>query len=190
MDMSSDERAQLRNRKIGFVFQSFNLLARTTALENVELPMLYGSQLRASDRHARAAMLLKKVGLEKRFDHHPSQLSGGQQQRVAIARALANEPPILLADEPTGNLDSRTSREVMELFRKLNREENLTVIIVTHDAEIARHARRVVVLRDGHILTDTIDIDEAIATLHNAELRDEMNDIPIVGVPPFGGITG
>ena len=172
MVMSGDERARLRNRKIGFVFQSFNLLARTTATENVELPMLYGNRIRAPQRLERVKLLLKKVGLESRADHHPSQLSGGQQQRVAIARALANAPPILLADEPTGNLDSRTSREVMDLFRQLNRDDNITVIVVTHDPEIARHARRVVVLRDGKILIDTANIGEAIATLHRAEERD------------------
>jgi putative ABC transport system ATP-binding protein len=169
MEMSGDERARLRNRKIGFVFQSFNLLARTTAAENVELPMLYSARLRAGERHKRVKSLLKKVGLEARADHHPSQLSGGQQQRVAIARALANEPPILLADEPTGNLDSRTSREVMDLFRQLNREDGITIIVVTHDPEIARHARRVVVLRDGNVLCDTPDVDMATSVLHQYE---------------------
>jgi ABC-type lipoprotein export system ATPase subunit len=167
MEMSGDQRARLRNRKIGFVFQSFNLLARTTAAENIELPMLYSSQLRTHDRRQRVRALLEKVGLGARADHHSSQLSGGQQQRVAIARALANEPRILLADEPTGNLDSRTSREVMDLFRRLNRDEGLTIIVVTHDAEIARHAGRVVVLHDGGILCDTPDVDLAASTLHS-----------------------
>jgi putative ABC transport system ATP-binding protein len=169
MEMTSDERARLRNRKIGFVFQSFNLLARTTAAENVELPMLYSTHRRAADRHARVKLLLEKVGLEDRSYHHPSQLSGGQQQRVAIARALANEPPILMADEPTGNLDSRTSREVMDLFGQLNREDGITVVVVTHDPEIARYARRVVVLRDGSILCDTPDVEMAAGTLHQYE---------------------
>jgi len=169
MEMSGDERARLRNRKIGFVFQSFNLLARTSAAENVELPMLYSASLRWAQRRQRVKSLLEKVGLESRAHHQPSQLSGGQQQRVAIARALANEPPILLADEPTGNLDSHTSREVMELFRQLNRDEGITVIIVTHDPEIARHARRVVVLRDGSILRDTSDVDLAASALHTHE---------------------
>ncbi|MGA2253325.1 MAG: ABC transporter ATP-binding protein [Thermoguttaceae bacterium] len=169
MEMSGDQRARLRNRKIGFVFQSFNLLARTTAAENVELPMLYSAGLHWAQRRKRVKNLLEKVGLDSRADHHPSQLSGGQQQRVAIARALANEPPILLADEPTGNLDSRTSREVMDLFRQLNREDGITIIVVTHDAEIARHARRVVVLRDGSILCDTPDADLATSTLHMRE---------------------
>ena len=169
MEMSGDQRARLRNRKIGFVFQSFNLLARTTAAENVELPMLYSARLRGAQRRQRVKSLLEKVGLESRADHQPSQLSGGQQQRVAIARALANEPPILLADEPTGNLDSHTSREVMDLFRQLNREDGITIIVVTHDPEIARHARRVVVLRDGSVLRDTSDVDLASSTLHAHE---------------------
>jgi ABC-type lipoprotein export system ATPase subunit len=169
MDMSGDQRARLRNSKIGFVFQSFNLLARTTAAENVELPMLYSSRLRAAQRRQRVRSLLERVGLDSRADHHPSQLSGGQQQRVAIARALANEPPILLADEPTGNLDSRTSREVMQLFRQLNREDGITIIVVTHDPEIARHARRVVVLHDGYILCDTPDFELATAALHSQQ---------------------
>ncbi len=169
MDMSGDQRARLRNGKIGFVFQSFNLLARTTAAENVELPMLYSARLRAAQRRQRVRTLLEKVGLDSRADHQPSQLSGGQQQRVAIARALANEPPILLADEPTGNLDSRTSREIMQLFRQLNREDGITIIVVTHDPEIARHARRVVVLHDGSVLCDTPDFDLATAALHSQQ---------------------
>jgi ABC-type lipoprotein export system ATPase subunit len=153
--MSLDQRARLRNQKIGFVFQNFNLLSRTSALENVELPMLYSARFRSRQRHQRARMLLEKVGLDARADHHPSQLSGGQQQRVAIARALANEPPILLADEPTGNLDSHTSKEVMELFNHLNLEDGITIILVTHDPEVARFARRTVVLRDGEIVGDS-----------------------------------
>jgi ABC-type lipoprotein export system ATPase subunit len=169
MEMSGDQRARLRNSKIGFVFQSFNLLARTTAAENVELPMLYSARLRAAQRRQRVRTLLEKVGLDSRADHQPSQLSGGQQQRVAIARALANEPPILLADEPTGNLDSRTSREVMQVFRQLNREDGITIIVVTHDPEIARHARRVVVLHDGKVLCDTSDFDLATAALHSQQ---------------------
>jgi ABC-type lipoprotein export system ATPase subunit len=169
VDMSGDERAHLRNRKIGFVFQSFNLLSRTNALENVELPLLYAGHLRGSQRRERVRMLLRKVGLESRMDHHPSQLSGGQQQRVAIARALANEPPILLADEPTGNLDSRTSREVMELFLQLNQEDGITIILVTHDQEVAKHARRTIVLRDGQILCDTNEFSAALAALHQSE---------------------
>ena len=138
--MSGDERARLRNQKIGFVFQNFNLLARTTALENVELPLLYGRQVRGRQRRQRAWQLLRKVGLESRTDHKPSQLSGGQQQRVAIARALVNRPPILLANEPTGNVDSRTSRKVMDLFRQLNEDNGITIVLVTHDQDVARHA--------------------------------------------------
>jgi ABC-type lipoprotein export system ATPase subunit len=153
--MSGDRRARLRNRKIGFVFQNFNLLSRTSALENVELPLLYAGRLRAGQRRQRARMLLEKVGLDARMDHHPSQLSGGQQQRVAIARALANQPAILLADEPTGNLDSHTSQEVMDLFRQLNQEEGITLIVVTHNQEVAEHARRTIVLRDGEVVGDS-----------------------------------
>ena len=168
-EMSGDQRARLRNRKIGFVFQNFNLLSRTTALENVELPLLYCGRFRGRQRRDRARRLLKKVGLESRLDHHPSQLSGGQQQRVAIARALANEPPILLADEPTGNIDSHTSREVMDLFRQLNEEDGITIILVTHDQDVARHARRTVVLRDGQVVCDSTDFARATAALHPPE---------------------
>jgi ABC-type lipoprotein export system ATPase subunit len=138
-------------------------------LENVELPMMYSAHLQGGQRRERVLKLLKKVGLESRLHHHPSQLSGGQQQRVAIARALANEPPILLADEPTGNLDSRTSREVMDLFEQLNREEDITIILVTHDQELARRARRAVVLRDGEIICDSTDIGHATTAMQTAE---------------------
>jgi putative ABC transport system ATP-binding protein len=164
--MSRDERARIRNDRIGFVFQSFNLLARTSAVENVELPLLYGRHVSGRERRQRAQELLERVGLGDRFSHHTSQLSGGQQQRVAIARALVNKPDILMADEPTGNLDSRTSREVIELFRHLNQETGLTIILVTHDQDVARHARRQLVLRDGEIVCDTADVAEAIAALH------------------------
>ena len=164
--MSQDDRARLRNHKIGFVFQNFNLLSRTSALENVELPMLYSGGMSGRRRHAAGEELLERVGLGDRMDHHPSQLSGGQQQRVAIARALANEPSILLADEPTGNLDSRTSREVMELFRQLNEQDGLTVIVVTHDQDVARHARRAIVIRDGQVVSDSTDFRHAVAALH------------------------
>jgi putative ABC transport system ATP-binding protein len=169
VEMSRDDRARLRNRKIGFVFQSFNLLSRTSALENVELPLMYSGRLPGGKRRERVLQLLEKVGLESRMDHHPSQLSGGQQQRVAIARALANQPSILLADEPTGNLDSRTSREVMDLFQQLNREEGITIILVTHDQEVAQRARRSVVLRDGEVVCDTTDFAEAAAAFHFVE---------------------
>jgi putative ABC transport system ATP-binding protein len=144
--------AKIRNRKLGFVFQGFNLLARTTALENVELPTLY-AQLDKDARAKRATKALEMVGLGERLDHFPSQLSGGQQQRVAIARALVNEPAILLADEPTGNLDSRTSVEIMQIFQELN-DSGLTIVLVTHEPDIAQYAKRVVVFRDGKIRKD------------------------------------
>ena len=152
--LSRDERAVIRNAKIGFVFQSFNLLARTSALENVELPLLYGELGWASEqRHAAARASLQRVGLGGREHHYPSQLSGGQQQRVAIARALVTNPAILLADEPTGNLDSRTSEEIMGIFQQLN-EEGKTVVLITHEADIAQHAKRIVHVRDGRIQKD------------------------------------
>lgn len=165
VNMAADVRARIRNKQIGFVFQNFNLLARTSALENVELPMLYGDGLTSRQRRDRAKELLSLVGLGDRLDHHPGQLSGGQQQRVAIARALSTEPSILMGDEPTGNLDSRTSREVIELFKQLNETRNLTVILVTHDLSVARNAKRNIVLRDGKIIADTLDHDQAAAAL-------------------------
>src|SRR3989449_3698086 len=141
--MSKDQLAAVRNKKIGFVFQGFNLLSRTSALDNVELPLLYGgSGKKAADRHKRAMEVLKAVGLQDRADHHPNQLSGGQQQRVAIARALLNDPAILLADEPTGNLDSETSVEVMDIFQRLNEERGLTIVLITHEPQVAEYASR------------------------------------------------
>jgi ABC-type lipoprotein export system ATPase subunit len=150
--VSTDERARLRNSKIGFVFQNFNLLARTSALENVLMPLAYSTN-GLSERTARERCLglLRRVGLEDRLDHEPSQLSGGQQQRVAIARALVNQPALLLADEPTGNLDSRTSEETLQMFQQLNADEGITIILVTHDPEVARHARRIIHIHDGVI---------------------------------------
>jgi putative ABC transport system ATP-binding protein len=153
-NIESDERALLRNRKIGFVFQSFNLLARTSALENVELPLLYRGGLDPQARHQRARGLLDAVGLGDRIDHRPHQLSGGQQQRVAVARALVNEPELVLADEPTGNLDSRTSDEIMELLQRLNAERGVTVVVITHEADIADYAERVIAFKDGLVLED------------------------------------
>jgi ABC-type lipoprotein export system ATPase subunit len=154
---SADQRALVRNAKIGFVFQSFNLLPRTSALENITMPLTYTAQS-ISDRqaHQRAVELLDRVGLGDRAHHEPSQLSGGQQQRVAIARALVNHPPILLADEPTGNLDSKTSEEILAMFQHLNRQEGITIILVTHDASVAGHADRIVRIRDGQIADDRL----------------------------------
>lgn len=152
--LSKVELAHIRNRKIGFVFQGFNLLSRTSAVENVELPMIYCG-VPHTERTERALAALRSVGLEGREQHHPAQLSGGQQQRVAIARALVNNPSILVADEPTGNLDSRTSVEIMEVFQRLNDERDITVLLVTHEPDIARYAKRVVLFRDGKIRDDT-----------------------------------
>ena len=150
-----DRRAVLRNRKIGFVFQNFNLLPRTTALENVELPLMYnGKAYGTAERHKRAQALLDAVGIGTRAHHTPNQLSGGQQQRVAIARSLIAEPEILLADEPTGNLDSRTSIEIMEILQRLNREKAITVILITHEHDIAEYGTRTIVFRDGRVVKD------------------------------------
>ncbi len=150
--LSLEERALLRNRKLGFVFQNFNLLPRTSALENVAMPLAYmHAHQGLSDGRARARKLLDRVGLANRADHQPSQLSGGQQQRVAIARALINEPQLLFADEPTGNLDSRTSVEILQMFQQLNKDDGLTIILVTHEPDVARYAQRIVHLKDGRI---------------------------------------
>jgi ABC-type lipoprotein export system ATPase subunit len=170
--LSNDGRANVRNRRIGFVFQNFNLLARTSAVENVELPLLYVRGISAAQRRRRAIELLKRVDLGSRLDHHPSQLSGGQQQRVAIARALANNPAILMCDEPTGNLDTKTSREVISLFRQLNQESHITLILVTHDPDVAHTARRIVVLRDGAIVHDGSDFAQAMQALHSSDLAE------------------
>ncbi len=151
--LDRDELASIRNKKIGFVFQVFNLLPRTSAIENVELPMLYDG-IPAKERRQRAMEALKSVGLEGREDHHPNQLSGGQQQRVAIARALVNSAPIILADEPTGNLDTKTSAEIMELFIKLNNESKISIILVTHENDIAAYSRRIIRFLDGRIISD------------------------------------
>ena len=149
---SSDGRALVRNRKIGFVFQSFNLLPRTSALENVMMPLSYTDHtIPERESRARARTMLERVGLGDRMHHYPSQLSGGQQQRVAIARALINNPPVLFADEPTGNLDSQTSAEVLSMFQTLNREQQITIILVTHEADVAAHARRAIRIHDGRI---------------------------------------
>ncbi|MCM3869085.1 MAG: ABC transporter ATP-binding protein [Pyrinomonadaceae bacterium] len=171
-EMSKDERADTRCQKIGFVFQGFNLLARTSALENVELPMLYAG-LETSERHQRALEALAAVGLAGREQNHPNQLSGGQQQRVAVARSLVNNPALILADEPTGNLDSRTSVEVMEIFQRLNRERGITLVLVTHESDIAQYAQRVVVFKDGKIKKD-YQIEEQ----RNA--AEELRNMPAV----------
>ena len=168
--LSRNELAQLRNEKLGFVFQGFNLLSRTSALDNVELPLLYDHSGRKRDTKALAAEALRRVGLAGRMDHHPSELSGGQQQRVAIARALVTEPALLLADEPTGNLDSRTSVEVMALFQELN-EQGITILLVTHEHDISRYARREVEVRDGRIIRD-----EPVAERHMA--RTDLSALP------------
>src|SRR5213596_1890192 len=161
--LDRDQLADIRNRKIGFVFQNFNLLPRTSARENVELPLVYSAQrLTNAELRERADRVLASVGLAGREDHHPSQLSGGQQQRVAIARALINEPEVLLADEPTGNLDSRTSIEIMGIFQQLN-ERGITIVMVTHESDIAAYARRNVVLRDGILLSDKVVTQRATA---------------------------
>src|SRR5262245_45275351 len=170
--MSKDALAAVRNKKIGFVFQGFNLLSRTSALDNVELPLLYGGNtLKTADRHQRAKDMLAAVGLGQRTDHHPNQLSGGQQQRVAIARALINNPSILLADEPTGNLDTRTSIEVMGLFQKLNIERGITVVLITHESDIAEYGTRIVSFRDGHVVADRV-----VARRRNAS--QELEKLP------------
>ena len=169
-EMSKDERADIRSRKIGFVFQGFNLLSRTSALENVELPMLYAG-VSSAERHARAMGSLASVGLAGREQNHPNQLSGGQQQRVAVARALVNDPALILADEPTGNLDSRTSVEVMEIFQRLNRERDITLILVTHEADIAQYAQRIVVFKDGKIRKD-------YQVEHQRNAAEELRSLP------------
>ena len=171
--MSKDALAAVRNRKIGFVFQGFNLLSRTSALDNVELPLLYGSGLKAAERHKRAVEVLTAVGLANRADHHPNQLSGGQQQRVAIARALINNPSILLADEPTGNLDTRTSIEVMDIFQRLNRERGITVVLITHEIDIAEYGTRIVSFRDGLVVADRAVTRRRLA-------QDELAALPPV----------
>jgi len=187
--LSRDELAAARNHRIGFVFQGFNLLSRTTAIENVELPLLYSREhVRPKERHTRAREALALVGLAERMHHHPNQLSGGQQQRVAIARALINRPSILLADEPTGNLDTRTSIEVMDVFQRLNLERGITVILITHEMDIAAYGNRVVTFRDGHIVSDhhndkRLMASEALAALPPPDV-DNGASAPVAGPAP------
>jgi len=172
-ELSRDELAQARNRIIGFVFQTFNLLPRTSALENVELPLLYNGAS-ARDRRAQALDKLKAVGLAGREHHHPSQLSGGQQQRVAIARALINDPAIILADEPTGNLDSRTSVEILAIFQRLNTENGITIVLVTHEPDIAAYAKRNIHFKDGRIVRDEPILKSRQAATELAALPAEV----------------
>jgi putative ABC transport system ATP-binding protein len=171
--LSKDDLARVRNQKIGFVFQGFNLLSRTTALDNVELPLLYKAKngMRTAERHKRALAALDAVGLTERSHHFPNQLSGGQQQRVAIARALINDPSIILADEPTGNLDTRTSIEVMGIFQRLNRERGITVLLITHEHDIAEYGTRLIRFRDGRVVADQ-------AIVHRRNAADELAALP------------
>lgn len=178
-EMDRKQTAKLRNKKLGFVFQSFNLLSRTTARENVELPLFYSHPLVSlRDRHQRAVQALEKVGLGDRRDHLPNQLSGGQQQRVAIARALVSRPEVLLADEPTGNLDTRTSIEIMGLFQELN-DSGITILMVTHELDIAAYCKRIVIMRDGQVISDTQNdkrqfARERLTTLEEAEQKAKL----------------
>ncbi|MGB7768645.1 MAG: ABC transporter ATP-binding protein [Verrucomicrobiia bacterium] len=182
IDISTLDRnalADIRNRKIGFVFQGFNLLSRTSALENVEMPMLYRHQhIPAQEQRQRALAALELVGLAQRADHYPNQLSGGQQQRVAIARALVNQPALLLADEPTGNLDSQTSIEIMGVFQKLN-DQGINIIMVTHELDIARYTKRTVVLRDGRVVTDEVVQNRLRAETELHNLREAQQAIKL-----------
>jgi len=171
--LNRDELATVRNRKLGFVFQSFNLLSRTSALENVELPLLYSERhFSAHEMRERAEHVLSIVGLSGRTEHHPNELSGGQQQRVAIARALINDPEVLLADEPTGNLDSRTSIDIMSVFQRLN-DEGITIIMVTHEPDIAAYTKRNIVMRDGQVLSDQLVTNRLIGEEELAKLNAE-----------------
>ena len=177
--LGRDELADLRNQKIGFIFQGFNLLSRTSALENVEMPMLYNRhRIPAHEQLERATHALDLVGLGQRADHHPNQLSGGQQQRVAIARALVNQPALLLADEPTGNLDSQTSIEIMGVFQKLN-EQGITIVMVTHELDIARYTRRNLIMRDGRVVSDVQVADRLNAENELRRLRDAQKEVQL-----------
>jgi putative ABC transport system ATP-binding protein len=176
---TGDALADVRNEKIGFVFQGFNLLSRTTALENVEMPMLYHRQrIRSHEQRERAMQSLELVGLAQRADHHPNQLSGGQQQRVAIARALVNKPSLLLADEPTGNLDSQTSIEIMGVFQKLN-DQGITIVMVTHELDVARYTKRMIILRDEKIVTDEAVPNRSIAEKELQLLREQQQAVKL-----------
>jgi putative ABC transport system ATP-binding protein len=178
-ELSRDELADIRNQKIGFIFQGFNLLSRTSAVENVELPMLYlHGHLSRHEQRERAMRALEMVGLADRAQHHPNQLSGGQQQRVAIARALVNQPALLLADEPTGNLDSQTSIEIMGVFQKLN-DQGITLVMVTHELDIARYTKRNLIMRDGHVVSDVPVTDRLSAEDELRRLRDAQQAVKL-----------
>jgi putative ABC transport system ATP-binding protein len=180
-ELERDELAALRNEKIGFVFQGFNLLSRTSALENVELPLLYSrAGIHGREQYDRAVKALELVGLGQRLDHHPNQLSGGQQQRVAIARALVNQPKLILADEPTGNLDTQTSIEIMGVFQKLN-QQGITIVMVTHELDIANYCKRMVIMRDGRVINDTV-IDQPSSS--EEELRKLLEEQSAVNLAP------
>ena len=172
LSLSKNQLAELRNRKIGFIFQSFNILARTSAIENVELPMLYNNAVKSNERREKAMNALKSVGLADRAQHMPSQLSGGQQQRVAIARSLVNDPLVIMADEPTGNLDTRSSYEIMGIFQQLN-EKGITIVMVTHELDIAQFARSNITFRDGQIVSNETVKDRKIA-------KDELSKLPVI----------
>ena len=175
--LSRNQLAEVRNSQIGLVFQGFNLLARTTALDNVELPLLYGTAKHSSsDRRKQAESMLEAVGLSDRMHHLPNQLSGGHQQRVAIARALVNKPSILLADEPTGNLDSRTSTEVMDIFQQLNKNQNITVLLITHESDIAEYGSRIIRFHDGTVASDKENLIQRIARNEISDRTDMTND--------------
>jgi putative ABC transport system ATP-binding protein len=177
-ELSDDQLSWIRNKQIGFVFQGFNLLSRTSALENVELPLLYGgSYIAAADRRKRATEALAVVGLADRAEHHPNQLSGGQQQRVAIARALMNNPAILMADEPTGNLDSRTSIEVMDIFQALKDQRGITIVLITHEPQVAAYGSRILTIKDGGIVSDEPNAERRLARY---ELKFETRDAGLV----------
>jgi putative ABC transport system ATP-binding protein len=175
--LSKRELSRVRNLEIGFVFQGFNLLPRTSAIENVELPLLYAGVASARERRERAAAALESVGLGDRLGHHPNQLSGGQQQRVAIARALVNRPRLLLADEPTGNLDTRTSIDVMGIFQRLNLEQGLTIVLVTHEPDIAEYGTRIVAFRDGRVRSDAIVRTRRLAAAELERLQHDADQV-------------
>ena len=177
-DLSDDQLSEIRSKRLGFIFQSYNLIPQLNVLENIEVPLFYQG-VPESIARVSAEKLAARMGLSSRLKHKPMELSGGQQQRVAIARSLINRPSILMADEPTGNLDSRTSREVMQLCRELNEEENLTLVVVTHDPEIARHSKRIIVLRDGLVVEDTPSFTQAMQVIQSApdgDLLDQSSE--------------